>query len=131
MSREAEEEERNHPNKRLEDNGSLDDNCLGHQILHFLLIFTSWVCLPSHLTVTVSFSAHSQQPGGIWQMKNEKDKEKDFENQSREIDDTLWLTRLFVVRVCLREREREYQVEDMAGIKMEQKTAIGVFRCRV
>jgi hypothetical protein len=64
-------------------------------------------------------------------MKNEKDKEKDFENQSREIDDTLWLTRLFVVRVCLREREREYQVEDMAGIKMEQKTAIGVFRCRV
>ena len=41
MSREAEEDERNHPNKRLEDSGSLDDNCLGHQILHFLLIFTS------------------------------------------------------------------------------------------
>jgi hypothetical protein len=39
----------------------------------------------------------------------------------------------FVCCACVseREREREYQVEDMAGINMEQKIAIGVFRWRV
>lgn len=42
ISREADAQETNQPNKKVYDEGSsVDDKCFGHQILHCFLIFTS------------------------------------------------------------------------------------------